>query len=164
VLILAFRAARLAVLGLVVGSLAGADGYALPKGTNVTSLVVISAGNLGSTAEQVLTATLQGLVARQSSQQIYVDGGSGYSIWQNHLNSAYGIPHTTVSNPWQLVNQFKHLVRGYVLYDAAANSNSLNAATSLCGPFTAVAVDASIEISVRGAGITNRLADVRAYN
>jgi hypothetical protein len=158
------RAVRLAVLGLAVASLARADGYALPKGTNVTSLVVISAGNLGSTAEQVLTATLQGLVARQSSQQVYVDGGSGYSIWYNHLTSAYSIPHTSVSNPWQLVSQFKHLVRGYVLYDAATNSNSLSAATSLCGPFTAIAVDASIESSVRGAGITNRLADVRSYN
>ena len=158
------RCARLVVLALACVALATTDGYALPKGTNLTSLVVISSGNLGNSARKVLVATLQGVVARQSSQQIYIDGGTGYSIWYAHLNSAYGIPCTTATNAWQLVSQFKNLVSGYILYDAAANSNSLSAATSLCGPFNAVAVDASIETTVRSYGVTNRLADVRGYD
>lgn len=139
-----------------------ADSTVLPKGTNLNSLMVINENNLGSTAQGVMIATLQGLVARQSGSQIYIVGSSaGYSIWYNHLKNAYGIPYTTTSNPWSLVDQYRNLVSGYVLYDGAVNSNSLNAATSLCGPFNAIAVDASIEGAVRSHGITNRLVDVR---
>lgn len=137
----------------------GGDGY-LPKGTNLTSLVVISGGNLPNTAQQVLIATLQGLVARQSSQQIYIDGGSGYSLWPAHLTSHYGITVRTETSAWNLLADFHGLVRGYIRYDYAANTNSLNAANSLCGPNNAVAVDASIESAVRNLGITNLIADV----
>jgi hypothetical protein len=137
----------------------GSDGY-LPKGTNVTSLVVIGNGNLPDVAQQVLIATLQGLVARQSSQQIYIDGGSGYSLWPAHLTSRYGIPVRTETNAWNLLANFQGLVRGYIRYDYNANTNSLNAANSLCGPYKAVAVDASIENTVRNLGITNLIADV----
>lgn len=144
------------------GLAARAENGGLPKGTNVASLVVISESNLANPAQKTLVATLQGLVARQSAQQIYIDGGSGYSIWYKHLYTAYGIPYSTVSSPWSMLSQFKSCVSGYVLYDKAANSNSLSAATSLCCLFNAVAVDASIESTVRSCGITNLLADVRA--
>jgi hypothetical protein len=139
-----------------------AQGSFFPKGTNVTSLVVISDGNLTNSAQKVLIATLQGLVARQSARQIYIDGGSGYSIWDGHLNTAYGIPLTTETSPWTLLSEFQGLVGGYILYDFSANTNSLDAATSLCGPLNAVAVDASIESTVRSCGITNLIADVSA--
>ena len=138
--------------------------FGLPKGTNLTSLVGISESSLGNSSLRALTATLQGLVARQSSQQIYVDGGRGYTLWYNHLNSAYGIPRVNAANPWLLVNQFKSLISGYILYDVAANTNSLNVATSLCGPLNAIAVDVSLENTARSYGITNRLLDVRTYN
>jgi hypothetical protein len=139
-----------------------ADPIVFPKGTNLNSLVVIKESDLGSTAQGVLIATLQGIVARQSATQIYIVGTStGCSLWPNHLDSAYGIPFTNTSNPWFLVTLFKNLASGYILYDQAANSNSLNAATTLCGPLNAVAVDAAIEGAVRDYGITNRLLDVR---
>lgn len=141
---------------------ARADRCVFPKGTNLTSLVVINENQIGSAAQQVLIATLQGIVARQSGSQIYIVGSSaGYGIWYPYLNEKYGIPFTITSNSWSLVSQFKNLVSGYLLYDAAANSNSVNAATSLCGPFNAIAVDASIEATVRSYGITNRIADLR---
>ena len=121
-------------LGLILPTVTWADSSALPKGTNVTSLTVITDGNLGNAAQKVLIATLQGTVARQSGSQIYIDSGSGYSIWDSHLHSAYGIPLTTVTSPWTLLTQYRSLLSGYVLYNQAANSNSVNAATSLCGP------------------------------
>lgn len=154
------------LLLIFVGSPLGsrADTSFLPKGTNLTSLVVINEANLTNSAQKVLVATLQGIVARQSGQQIYIDGGNGYSIWYPYLNTVYGIPYTINTSPWAILNQFKGLVSGYVLYDKAANSASLAAANSLCGPFNAVAVDASIEPTVRSYGITNLLADVRLRN
>jgi hypothetical protein len=138
-----------------------AESGVFTKGTNLTSLTVISEDQLGSPAQRVMIATLQGIVARSSGSQIYINVGSpGYGIWYRHLNSAYGIPYTTTSNPWSLISQFKNRVSGYILYNVVANSNSVNAATSLCGPFNAIAVDASLEATVRSYGITNRLADV----
>src|SRR5271168_2194849 len=97
----------------------------LPKGTNAASLMVITQGNLTTSAEQLLIATLQGLVARQPGAKIYIDGGSGYSIWDKHLNTAYGIPITTVTSPWVLLSQFKGLVSGYIRCNLSANTNSL---------------------------------------
>ncbi|MDB6065517.1 MAG: hypothetical protein JWR26_1725 [Pedosphaera sp.] len=138
-----------------------ADTSVFPKGTNLSSIVVIGSGSLTSAAQQTLIATLQGIVARKSASQIYIDGGGGYTLWRNHLASAYGIPVTTTSNPWSLVTQYRSLVSGYILFDLSANTNSVNAATSLCGPLNAIAVDASIEASVRAAGVTNLLLDVR---
>jgi len=149
-------------MGLVLGLVRPA--CALPRGTNLTSFVVISEASLGTPAQRVLIATLQGVVARQSSRQIYIDAGSGYTLWYRHLNTAYGIPYSVVSSPWSLLSQFKGLVSGYVLYDLASNANSVNAATSLCGPLNAIAVDVSIENSVRSLGITNRLADLRTVD
>src|ERR1035441_7041542 len=103
-----------------------ADSNVFPKGTNLTSLAVINENELGNTAQRVMIATLQGIVARRSGSQIYITVGSpGYGIWYHHLNSAYGIPNTTISNPWSLITQFKDCVSGYILYDATANSNSL---------------------------------------
>ena len=145
------------------GALAvGADSSAFTKGTNLTSLTVINENQLGNTAQSVMIATLQGIVARHSGSQIYITGSSsGYGIWYPHLNKVYGIPYATTSDPWSLVAQFKNQVSGYLLYDAVSNSNSLNAATSLCGPFNAIAVDASLEATVRSYGITNCVADLR---
>jgi hypothetical protein len=139
----------------------GAESLFFPKGTNLTSLVSITEGNLGSSAQQTLIVTLQGLVARQSPEQIYVDGGSR---WRDFLRDRYGVPVISETNPWALVSRFGRFASGYVLYDYAANADSVNAATSLAGALNAVAVDASIEANLIAAGITNRLADVRTRN
>lgn len=147
---------------LALGSALGhAEPDIYPKGTNLASLWVIADGAMPTDAQKTLVTTLQGLVASRSSEQIYVDGGAGYSIWKNHLHSAYGITLHTVTTPWQLVTRFKGLVAGYILYDRTANLHSISAATSLSGLLNAVAVDSSIETQVRAAGLTNRLADVR---
>jgi hypothetical protein len=155
-------------LGTIAWTLIGCIGVAqantgsLPKGTNLTSMIVIKESDLGSTAEGVMISTLQGAVAKRSGNQIYIVGSSaGCNIWYDHLKTAYGIPYTITTNRWLLLGQLKTLINGYILYDRAGNSNSLNVATSLCGPFNAIAVDAGIEATVRAYGVTNRILDVR---
>jgi hypothetical protein len=111
-------------------------------------------------ALRMLMASLQGLVARQSPTQFVISGGS-YSTWRDHLRDRFGVPTASVTDPWLLVDRFKALVSGYVLFDLAA-SNSINAATSLTGPLRAVAVDRSLESAVRARGVTNLLAEVSA--
>ncbi len=136
-----------------------ADNSVLAKGTNLTSLVVIERSDLGDAPMQTLMASLQGLVARSSSEQIYFNDCCGYSLWLDHLRDHYGVPSTPLSDPWTVLNRFKHLLNGYILYDRS-NPDSVNAATSLCGPLNAIAVDRTLEPSVRANGITNRVADV----
>jgi hypothetical protein len=138
------------------------EGLFFPKGTNLASIISISDSALGSSEQQLMIGTLQGLVARLSSQQIFIDS-STYSRWRQHLTSVFRIPYSTQADPWALVTQFRSLVSGYVLYDYA-NTNSRNAATSLCGPLNGIAVDLTLEAAVRARGVTNRLADVRAQN
>jgi hypothetical protein len=133
------------------------------KGTSLLSLDVIPSGNLPDNASKVLTATLQGLVARTSSEQIYIDEGGPGSVWKNYLNTQYGITLNNSYTTWQsLLGHFSSKVSGYILYNMSANPRSLSAATSLCGLKNAIAVDAGIESAVRAAGITNKILDVSA--
>lgn len=78
-----------------------------------------------------------------------------------HLSTFYAITNTAPFNYWLIVAQFAPLANGYVLYDAT-DANSINVANSLCRPFNAVAVDASIENTTRLLGLSNKIADVRA--
>ena len=133
------------------------------KGTALKSLCVISGNNL-SAEEKVLVATLQGLIAKTSADQIYIDEGGPSAVWTNYMNSKYGITLTNYTSWTDLVNRFKSKISGYVLYDRATNQRSLTAATSLCGPMQAIAVDVSLEPALRAAGITTRKADVRTHD
>jgi hypothetical protein len=130
------------------------------KGAALKSLCVINGNNL-SAEQKVLVATLQGLVAKTSSDQIYIDEGGPSTVWVNYLNSKYGITLTNYATWPALVDHFKSKISGYVLYNRATNERSLTAATSLCGPLNAIAVDKSLETPLIAAGITTRKADVR---
>ena len=132
-----------------------------PKGTSLLSLDVIPVSNLSDNASQVLVATLQGIVAKTSGEQIYIDEGGPGAIWKNYLNTQYGISLNTSYSTWQsLLSHFSGKISGYILYNMSTNSRSLSAATSLCGPMNAIAVDASMESAVRALGITNKILDV----
>lgn len=134
-----------------------------PKGTALVSLDVIPSGNLPDNPSKVLTATLQGLVAKTSSEQIYIDEGGPGSVWKNYLNTKYGITLNNGYTTWQtLLSHFSTKISGYILYNLSANPRSLSAATSLCGLKNAIAVDVSLETAVRGLGITNKILDVSA--
>ncbi len=156
------RAALLALLLVMLHpqAVVAASGLFFPRGTNLTALYSISESYVNTDALRMLMASLQGLAARQSTTQFIVTGGS-YSTWRDHLRDRFGIPTTSVTDPWVLVDRFKGFTGGYVLFDLAA-PNSINAATSLTGPLRAVAVDRSLESTVRAHGITNLIADVSA--
>ncbi|PSL28218.1 GxGYxYP domain-containing protein [Chitinophaga ginsengisoli] len=130
------------------------------KGTALKSLCVISGNNL-SAEQKVLVATLQGLVAKTSADQIYIDEGGPSAVWTSYMNSKYGITLTNYASWADLVTHFKSKISGYVLYNRTSNQRSLTAATALCGPMNAIAVDASLETAVIAAGISTRKADVR---
>jgi hypothetical protein len=134
---------------------------ALPQGTKLRSLEVIKSSNLTGRADGVLVASLQGLVAKSSPDQIFIDEGGPGAAWLNDLQTTYGI---TVDNSAgtsaDLVRRFKKYVRGYLLYDYAANPQSVNVATSLSGPLHALPVDRSQVAQVRALGITSELMDV----
>jgi hypothetical protein len=157
---LLFRSVLALPIWFTLGGFSFAQPFILPKGTYLSSLTVITESELSNGAQKVFIATLQGVLARRSSAQIYIDSGAGYSIWKDHLRDHYGIPYTRQSNPWLIALQFAPLVDGYILFNFT-NANSLNVATSLCGPFNAVAIDQSIELTARLFGFTNMIADVR---
>ncbi|MFX1707427.1 GxGYxYP family putative glycoside hydrolase [Chitinophaga sp. CC14] len=131
------------------------------KGAALTALCAIPASSL--TAEQkVLIATLQGVVAKTSGEQIYIDEGGASSVWKNYLSEKYKIRITNYTSWAELLRHFVPKVSGYVLYNRTKNIRSLTAANSLCGPMNAIAVDASLETAVITAGIKIKKADMRA--
>jgi hypothetical protein len=142
---------------------ASTAGVALPQGTRLRSLSVIPSANLTGRADGVLVASLQGLVAKSSPDQIFVDEGGPGGAWKNDLRDNYGITlDDTAQTSSALLTRFKKYVRGYLLYDYAANPQSVNVATSLSGPLHALPVDRSQEAQVRALGITTKVMDVSA--
>ena len=158
---------RMAAVVAALGSLWGVpsafsgEGILFPKGQQLTSIVQINVSSLNY-AQRVMISSLQGVVAKKSSKQIFMDEGG--VPWRSFLTSRYGIPSVSVASPTSLLTLFKTNINGYILYNLTTNKDSVNAATSLCGPFNAIAVDASIEASVRSVGVTNMILDVRGRN
>ena len=133
----------------------------LPKGTALQSLRVIPLRTLRTSQDRALVASLQGLVAKSSAEQIFIDDGGPSTTWKDYLVSQYGIALTdTHATLPSLLSYFKRYVAGYILYDMAANGPSLNVATSLSGPLGGLPVDRSQLKQVRALGITQELVDV----
>ena len=147
---------------LASGSGALTTGVFHARGTELRTLDVIPVGNL-SAEQKVLVATLQGLAARSSSEQIYIDEGGPSTAWKDDLAARHGVTLVDYTSWSALVTRFRGLgiASGYVLYDRAANPRSLTAATALAGPLAAMAVDISLEPAVRALGVTHQAADVR---
>jgi hypothetical protein len=133
------------------------------RGTNLASLVVIHDRHLPGAEMQVMAATLQGLVAKRSTEQIYIDAAGGAGLWREYLATRYGVPQRVETNVWSLLRHFLPLVSGYVLYDAQ-RPDSLNVATSLAGPLNGVVAEDAFEARVREIGLTNRLFDASAWD
>jgi hypothetical protein len=144
---------------------AGADPPAVfhVRGAPLRALAVIPRGGL-MPDELVLLATLQGLVARSSSEQIYIDEGGPSSVWKQNLADRHGVTLDDSRATWPaLLEHFRDHTKGYILYDRAAQARSLTAATALAGPLGAIAVDVSLEAKVKGLGLT-MTADVRGHD
>ncbi|WBB57658.1 GxGYxYP family putative glycoside hydrolase [Streptomyces sp. WMMC500] len=133
----------------------------LPKGTPLQALKVIPSGNLTTDADRILVSSLQGLVARTSPEQIFIDEGGPGAVWKNSLHTYYGIGLDDSLTTWQgLLTHFRDRLRGYVRYDRAANVDSVNVASALSGPLSALPVDRSQEAEVQALGLTRMLLDV----
>ena len=137
------------------------EGQVFPKGQKLTSVVAIDMRKLNA-PERVMISTLQGVLAKSSARQIFMNEPG--PPWMNFLAEHYAIKVAIMPAPWKLLAQFATNIDGYILYDQATNKDSVNAATSLCGPYKAIAVDASIEVRVRASGITRMIMDVRHRN
>jgi hypothetical protein len=139
----------------------GESGVMLPKGKTLRSLTVIQSSQLTLDEDKVLVATLQGLVAKSSSEQIYIDEGGPGTVWKNYMNSKYKIELNEQYTTWpSLLQHYKSKVKGYIVYDHKSNPQSLNVATSLSGPLKAIAIEKSQEAAVKSIGITKKLLDV----
>ncbi len=149
----------------VMRSQASDAGIGLPKGVAVRSLLVIPLHALASSQDRALVASLQGLVAKRSPEQIFIDDGGPSRTWRDYLVSRYGI---TLNHSYatlaSLVAHFKRYVNGYILYDISGNPRSLNVATSLSGPLGGLPVDQSQLTQVRSLGVTRQLLDVSDKN
>lgn len=137
-----------------------------------TSLYVISQDKMAS-SERTMVATLQGLVNSRCSTQIYTLNSlqPDYKIWLDDLKNNYEISYTTISDPWKLLDVFKHYIDGYVLYNnKTLKDPSINNACSLASLNNCLAIDESIESKARLHGITKIKGDCRntdknwAYN
>jgi hypothetical protein len=137
------------------------DGGLMNKDIALRSLDVIPLSALTTGESRALVASLQGLVAKGSSEQIFIEEDGGDTVWKNYLKSRYGVILNDRYSSWQeLLTRFKGHVSGYLLYDMSGNPESLNVATSLSGPMNALPVDKSQEQQVRSLGLTQLVLDV----
>lgn len=107
----------------------------------------------GSISEDRMMASLQGIVARQSPE-IYIPA---FSIWLDEVVLMYPEIDTQLRDPLWFLNNYKHLLSGYIRYDTDLECN---VATSLAGVLDAVIVDGASQFYAQAAGLT-RVADVR---
>ena len=128
----------------------------LPPSGIETVWVVDPAGL--SAPEQTLAATLQGLVASGRAVIWMVDPGMDALLLAGLEEE--GVELRDADFVWQLVAEFRDQLQGAVLYDLG--TDSINVATSLCGPMQAVAVDTSLLAAEEDAGLPI-LTDVRGY-
>jgi GxGYxYP putative glycoside hydrolase C-terminal domain/GxGYxYP third domain/GxGYxYP_N second domain/GxGYxYP_N 1st domain len=166
------RRSTLSVVAVLIVALSTgmtATGFAadagLPKGVALRSLLVIPLETLASSQDRALVASLQGLVAKSSPEQIFIDDGGPSTTWKDYLVSRYGITLTDSDATLpSLITHFKRFVRGYILYDMSGNPQSLNVATSLSGPLRGLPVDRSQLNQIRSLGLTRQLLDVSDKN
>jgi len=122
-----------------VFSASAARAAEVPPAPAKVEFYVLPARGLKS-AERVLAQTLQGLVNRQSPR-LWIDEGGLGAVILKQLREEGAVLHNA-ANVWDLVRQFRGAVRGAIVYQLG--TDSLNVATSLCGPMNAVAVDESL--------------------
>lgn len=137
------------------------EGVLFPKGKKLRTLYSIDGKSLADD-QRIFIATLQGLAAKNSSEQIFIEEGGATTVWKNFLKTEYGVEIKEIESFNELVRRFVKIldVKGYVLYDKRQNPRSLTAANSLCGPLNAVAVDKYQEVAISNLGISKCLMDV----
>ncbi|WP_446898477.1 GxGYxYP domain-containing protein [Clostridium sp. LBM24168] len=134
----------------------------IKNSTRPEHLYVIEQNNM-TDAENTMIATLQG-IASKSKLQIYTLNRNqpSYRVWLEDLKKNHGVEYEFVKDPWCLVDKFKHLVSGYVLYDSKKPGDpSINNACSLAALKNSIAVDKSLEETVKKHGVSKLQGDCR---
>ncbi len=121
---------------------------------------------MGNASQNVMMATLAGIVNRNTNGELLLSPNNGNPpnplFWLNQLKVAYPQVQSTVqSSPTTLINKYRSMLSGYVLYDRASNPDSVNIATSVAGVTNAIAIDSSTQIYATIAGLS-QVADVRS--
>ncbi|MCG8540480.1 MAG: hypothetical protein MJA82_11155 [Clostridia bacterium] len=141
--------------------------YFIKPAYTATSFKVIDRANL-TVEERPMIAALQGIIANKTSNQIYITDSTmrdgeyrdedAYVRWLNDLRDNYGVPYTTTTDPWSLVEEYKNYLDGYILYKNG--DSSLNVASSLAGILNAIPVEERIESTIQSYGL-GKVIDVR---
>ena len=151
------RASALSLVALALVLVAGVGARCdrldrLRKGHRPTLLYVIPVAAMTG-PERVLIATLQGILAQDSDEQIYIHPEvGGYETWLQDLVTNHGVTRVDIGDPWWLVDHFRPSITGYLLY--ATGNDSISAATSLAGLERAVLVESSIEAQAVAHGLS----------
>lgn len=102
-----------------------------------------------SESESVMIATLQGLIANQTSEQIYILPESGnYGQWLQDLKDHYGVKTKSYDDPWKLLKDYKKYFDGYLVWEKG--DSSINAASSLAHIKQSVLVEQSDVVKAKG--------------
>lgn len=131
----------LAALILMVALTAarGADNNMLPR-SQFKDLWVITHRDM-SPAEQLLAQTLQGITAGNADKRIWLRAPGIYEVVLQGMKMD-GVKIHEAKSVWEIVNEFKPDIKGAIV--CKIGTDSLNVATSLCGPKGCVAVDESL--------------------
>lgn len=109
---------------------------------------------------RLLNMTLQGLVSKDKAAILVKQGG--LTGWVRAELEQEGTVFHDNASVWTLLNKFIDQIDGIIL--CGSDLESINAATSLCGPMNAIAVDETLLSQVQSRTGLTVLADVRGLN
>lgn len=127
-------------------------------------LYVISEKDM-SKDERTMISTLQGIISTKSDKQIYIlaSNGDDYITWLKDLNKNYNVKYEKVKSPWYLIYKFKSYIKGYSLYNET-NKSSINNASTLSSLKDSIAINETLENTIKSYGINNLIKDCRDTN
>ena len=129
----------------------------------------------GSFDDMVTAGTVQGLMANQSEENIYIMANPTYQLWLDQIKKDYGVATENVAGIWSALPKFTSKIDGYILcrttYGDAPDSGiynanmdeSVNVANTLCSQLNAIAVTEANEQKAKDAGLKMVL-DVRDWD
>ena len=84
----------------------------------------VNVWTMGNASQNVMMATLAGIVNRNTNGELLLSPNNGNPpnplFWLNQLKAAYPQVQSTVqSSPSALINKYRSMLSGYVLYDRA---------------------------------------------
>lgn len=119
-----------------------------------TKICVIHLDHLEK-AEQTMLATLQGLLANQSEEMLFL-ASDATEFALKDLEEQDEISVSYQEDPYAILNHFLPFVKGYLLYSGWTETNddhSINVATTLCNLYQGIAIESSLASKADAAGL-----------